>query len=637
MPGTEYAPAPAVPRDRSIAAYVRRVAAVGPRLIPLAVAATVFVTFVPALLNRFVEWDDYINLFENRKYRGLGWAQIKWMFSSTLMGHYIPVTWLTFGLDYTLWGMNPFGYHLTNVLIHTGNAVVFYAVARILLERATSLTASALTGGAVFATLLFALHPLRAESVAWATERRDVLSGLFFLLTVLLYLKAVAQEGQPKRRLIAASVACYLLALLSKSIVMTLPAVLLLLDVYPLGRLTVRWKMWADRTARAVIAEKWPYLVLAVAGAATSYWAVATNDFFTPVQRYGWPARIAMTGHSLWFYFAKTVVPTALSPLHELPVEIRFGEPRFLLSGLAVIGMTALTLALRRRWPAGLAVWAYYALVLAPISGLVHAGHQLTHDRYSYLSCLGWALLGGAALGCAARATAEGTVRPLVGRAVAAVAAAWIVAVAALTWYQVQIWRDTETLWHYAVDAEPTCAICQNNLGLAYYKKGEYAFAKARYEQAIALRPDRMRSHGNLGLVLQSLGDYEGAMRHLDLAVKYYPSDPDILTNMGVTLINQRRYAEALPHLERAHRIDPDHVPGLVNLGVALIDTGRADQALPHLLRAWSLKPDEAVTSVNLVRAYRALGQTEAARAEYERLRRLDPRLADSLDRMPPS
>ena len=197
MPGTEYAPAPAVPRDRSIAAYTRRVATFGSRLVPLVIAAVVFVTFIPALRNRFVEWDDYINLFENRKYRGLGWAQIKWMFSSTLMGHYIPVTWLTFGLDYTLWGMNPLGYHLTNVLIHTANAVVFYAVARILLPQATSLRASALTGGAVFATLLFALHPLRAESVAGATERRDVLSGLFFLLTVLLYLKAVAQEGRP--------------------------------------------------------------------------------------------------------------------------------------------------------------------------------------------------------------------------------------------------------------------------------------------------------------------------------------------------------------------------------------------------------------------------------------------------------
>ena len=154
------------------------------RVIPWALAATTLLVFSPALLNGFVEWDDHVNLIQNTGYRGLGWRQLRWMFTTIVMGHYIPVTWLTFGLDYTLWGMNPLGYHLTNNLLHAANSAIFYLLALRLLARATSLAGPALRVASVMAALFFALHPLRAESVAWATERRDVLSGLFFLLTV---------------------------------------------------------------------------------------------------------------------------------------------------------------------------------------------------------------------------------------------------------------------------------------------------------------------------------------------------------------------------------------------------------------------------------------------------------------------
>ena len=220
--------------------------AVDARLIPWAVGLVTFLIFAPALLNGFVEWDDQINFLQNAHYRGLGWTQIRWMLTSALTGHYIPLTWLSLGLDYTLWGMDPLGYHLSNILIHAANAALFYLVAFRLLGTATTLTGAALRSASVTAALFFALHPLRAESVAWATERRDVLAGLFFLLTILLYLGASEAEGGRRRRLLAGSLGCYLLALLSKSIVMTLPLVLVLLDVYPLRRLALRWGMWRN-------------------------------------------------------------------------------------------------------------------------------------------------------------------------------------------------------------------------------------------------------------------------------------------------------------------------------------------------------------------------------------------------------
>jgi Tfp pilus assembly protein PilF len=637
MPGTGEARAAAGPRGprasvTALHAICLRLVSwlVDARAIPFALAASLLV-FSPALLNDFVHWDDSANLLDNPGYRGLGWTQIRWMFTSTVLGHYIPVTWLTFGLDYTLWGMNPFGYHLTNTLIHAANAALFYLIALRLLAKATRLRGSALRIAAVMAALFFAVHPLRAESVAWATERRDVLSGLFFLLTVLMYLKAAEDEGPRRRWLLVASLALYVLALLSKSIVMTLPLVLALLDVYPLGRVQLRWAVWRETAARTVLKEKGPYLLLGLVGAIISYGTVASNKYLTSLETYGWPARIAMTGYSLWFYLEKTALPVALSPLYELPAVVNPLAPRFLLSTVAVLAISAALLALHRRWPAGLAVWVYYGIVLGPVSGIVHAGHQLAHDRYSYLSCLGWALLAGGAIGSIAQAAATGAVRPWFARAAAAMAAAWILVLGTQTWYQIQIWRDTETLWRYAVAIDPRCSICQSNLGSFFFRQKLFPLAKERYELALALRPDHVRIHSSLGVLLQRMGDVEAGISHLSIALARYPDSADMLNDMAVALLDQKRYSEAMPYLERANRVNPKSVPSLVNFGVGLIGIGQPEKALASLLRAKELGPDEPMVHVNLARAYRALGKDDLARQEFEVARKLDGPLARSL------
>src|SRR2546421_6839236 len=225
---------------------------------PVAIAVITVAVFAPALWYGFVLWDDDRNLLSNPHYRGLGWGQARWAFTSAVMGHWIPVTWLTFGLDYALWGMNAFGYHLTNVLLHAANGVLVYVLAlRLLQLTLTAARPGPVRVGAVVAALFFAVHPLRVESVAWVTERRDVLSALFYLLTVLAYLKACAADGPSRRRWRLASIGAYALGLLSKSLIMSLPLVLLVLDVYPLRRARGRW--------RVILLEKLPYLGLAVA------------------------------------------------------------------------------------------------------------------------------------------------------------------------------------------------------------------------------------------------------------------------------------------------------------------------------------------------------------------------------------
>src|SRR5439155_706901 len=206
---------------------------------PALLVALTLAAFMPTLRNGFVAWDDLDNFTLNQSYRGLGWPQIKWMFTSAKLGHYIPVTWLTLGLDYVLWGMNAAGYHLTSLLIHAGGALALYFLALRLFELARPEAPPLdLRVGAFLASLVFAVHPFRVESVAWVTERRDVVSGLFYVLTVLAYLKAVAGRERPRPGWYVASLGLFAAALLSKSIVVTLPAALVILDVYPLRRLS---------------------------------------------------------------------------------------------------------------------------------------------------------------------------------------------------------------------------------------------------------------------------------------------------------------------------------------------------------------------------------------------------------------
>src|SRR2546430_1064005 len=215
-------------------------------LVPLLVVLCTLAAFLPTLQNHFVNWDDDKNFLDNHHYRGLTWQQLSWMWT-THLGHYIPLTWMTLGMDYLLWGMNPVGYHLTSLLLHAASAVVFYFVVVRILTLALPRLADrghALVASAGFAALVSAIHPLRVESVAWVTERRDVLSGLFFLLTIFSYLRAADGGGAGRGRWLVASVGFYALALAAKAVVVTLPLLLVVLDVYPLRRLPDRWRDW---------------------------------------------------------------------------------------------------------------------------------------------------------------------------------------------------------------------------------------------------------------------------------------------------------------------------------------------------------------------------------------------------------
>src|SRR2546427_8432752 len=553
------------------------------------------------------------------------------MFTTTLMGHYIPVTWLSFGLDYVLWGMQPAGYHFTNLLLHAANAVLFYWVARRLLAAAQPDTSrTALRAGAAVAALFFAVHPLRAESVAWATERRDVLSALLFLTCVLTYLRAASAEGARRRRLLALSVAAFAGAVLAKSIVMTLPLLLVVIDWYPLGRL--RPLPWS-RQARGVLLEKVPFLVVGAVGAAVSYWAVRHNELLTSSTKYPLPSRVAMALYSLVFYLSKTVLPIDLSPLYELPPRVDPLAPQFLSAAIVALLLSVTLLALAGRWPAGLAAGAWYAIVLAPVGRLVHAGFQLAHDRYSYLSCLGFAVLVGGGVAWLVGAHASGRLRPPHFRASCAALGVLLTTLAALTWLQRQVWRDSESLWTHAMLVTPECSICHDNYGAAIVNRerkdpSDALIAIGHFLRALALKPDREKPYGGLGLALLQLNRPLDAEAPLRRAVAQYPTETGPLNNLGMALTQQGRFDEAVPFLRRAVALNERNVVARANLGGALAGLGRYDEAITEFRRAAEEQPFAPEPRIGLVLAYRDTGDFVEMRKHLTILRQLHPAAA---------
>jgi tetratricopeptide (TPR) repeat protein len=536
------------------------------KLIPWAVAALAFLACLPALDAGFVNWDDPANILDNEAYRGLGWTQITWMFTTTRMAVYTPLAWVSLGINYVLGGMDPWGYHLGNLLIHAGNTALYFLVARRLLRAAGGGDAPwGIDAGAALAALVFGLHPLRVESVVWVTERRDVLCGWFYLLAVLAYLRGV--DAGRSRPWIVASLAAFAGALLSKGLAMTLPATLLIVDVYPLGR--HRRPGWA-----AILREKLPYALLAAAAAVAAVIALRRDAVIRDYSDYGPAARVAMVAYSLFFYPWKLVWPTRLGPMYELPARVDPLEPRFLGPLALVVVVTLALVALARRWPPGVAAWTHSAVAVAPISGLVHAGNQLAHDRYSYLSGLGFALVAGGGLAWAANANVRGRVGRGILTAILVAASLVVAGLGAATWRQTQIWHDSVSLWWSSVVDEPACANCLNGLGRAFLERGQAEVAETAFREAVALRPDLPISHNNLGVALAMQGRDDEAAAAFREALRRAPGLVHAYVNLADVHVRRREDRIALGLMAMAMRLDPEY-PGLT----ARIDRVRAGLA----------------------------------------------------------
>ena len=549
----------------------------GPSVLALGLVVVVtIVSFLPALRNGFLElWDDGMNFVDNPLYRGLGAAQLRWMFTTMHMGHYTPVTWVTLGLDYTLWGMDARGYHLTSLLLHAVNAVLVYLVVRRVMKVASALDEVGRTFTAATAALLFAVHPQRVESVVWLSERRDVLVGLFSLITVLAYLRYAdrrAEAGGAGWYWLA--VASFALALLSKSMAVTLVPALLILDVYPLGRIG-GGHGWFRAGARTAWMEKIPFVVLAVAASAVQFLATSRLGELAPLHALGLGERLALAVYGPVFSLWKTLVPLRLSPLYSRPRTIEPLEWPFLLCGAVVLVVTALAILTWRRSRAPAALWAMYLSGLLPVLGIFQAAKHLAADRYTYLASIGWAVLAAAAL--AHWRVKPGTRGSVLAPCTAGVA---ITVLAALTWQYSAQWRDSVTLWSYVRAVDPSNARAAENLGLASLRRGDVDGAISHYRAAIMLDPDQGEAWNNLGLAYIRRAEFDQALAAFRRALEIDPGSSTRWNNLGALYAGRGRLHDAVTAFARAVEIDPRNRQACLNGRAAAREVGASRPAL---------------------------------------------------------
>ena len=576
---------------------------------PFVVALCTALVFLGSLRNGWVTWDDDKNFLENDAYRGLDAGQLDWMWHTFHLGHYVPLSWMSLGLDYTLWGMAPAGYHLTSLLLHVANAVLLYFVARRLVAAARGGDDETTGALAVTAALLWAVHPLRVESVAWITERRDVLSGGFYFTALLAYLRS-RDERPGAGRWYAGAVIAFAAALLSKATAVTLPVLLLVVNVYPLRRLGGAAGWWND-AARRVYRELAPFVALAGAASALTFVALQ------PVEQLGVPGKLAVSSYSLVFYLVKTLVPVGLAPLYEMPAQVSLATPRFA-GAVAMVALLAFAVwrAASRR-PAVAACVVAFVGVSLPLLGVHQNGPQIAADRYTYDAGAALALLMAMALFAVPRAGRQ-------------LAAALIAALALLTVRQVGVWHDGESMWTQVVRVEPRSALGNNDLGNLLMQRGAVDSARIRYETAVAARPEYADAHADLGVAYARLGRLDDATREFSRAVAADPRHTTAHADWGSVLARLGQLDSAIAQYREALAIDPANADAEVNWANALVRAGRAAEADAHYRAALALRPQDVPAHLNWGAALAQRGRLDSAAAQFRAVLAVDPDQADA-------
>lgn len=507
----------------------------------LLAAVATFAVFLPSLTHGWTNYDDPMFLLGETGWRGLGPGVWVWAFSSKVGSVYQPLAWLSYGLDYSLWGMDARGYHLQSALWHACSAALMFLVSRRLLEAARPGTARELDAAAFFSAMVFSVHPLRVESVSWASERRDAICAAFVLAAVWAYLR-----GRSPGKVFA----LFLLSLLAKGMALLLPVALLALDYYPLRRIGPR----GEGLIKSV-REKLPLFALsAVFGLAGM---AAQERIRWTYEQHGLLARLAQACYALAFYVRKTVWPGGLMPLYELRPPMNPYEPRFLLSAAAVAAAAWLCWRLRRSrpWLAASAFW--YAVLLFPVSGLFQFGPQLVADRYSYVTTLPLAVLAGAA-------SREGLIR----RRAASIAAAAVVVLvlAAACVRQQSFWLDSEALWARVLSGDPACAMAHGSVGVLRASTGRLAEAEAHFRRALDAFPGCVADQDRLAAVLAGATVPPEEERRLRASVETHPVCRKARANLGAVRAQAGDLPGAVEILSVIALLDPGDLGARLNL-----------------------------------------------------------------------
>jgi tetratricopeptide (TPR) repeat protein len=575
----------------------------------LVLAALTILVYRPAWNGGFL-WDDDDYITKNELLTAPDGLRRIW-FSLDSPSQYFPLTYSTFRLERALWGLNPTGYHWVNLLLHVANALLVWAV----LFRLK-------VPGAWLAGAIFALHPVQAESVAWITERKNVLMGFFFLLTLLAWIAFVDERTKRPRLFYGLALILYLLALSAKTTACTLPAALFL--ILWLQKKPVRWKR---------IFQIIPFLVLGIAMGALAMWweryhqgtSRAAFTFLSPIER------VLVACRAVSFYLSKLIWPSNLTFIYP-----RWNiAPTHLLNYVWLLAGVIVCVAiyfLRRYVGRSVEVaTAFFVATLSPVLGFIMLytfRYTFVADHYQYLACIGPIAL--ASAGLVNLADTSKNSRTLISSAALCVVAL----LATLTWRQAAMYGNIETLWRTTLSRNPSCWMAHNNLGIVLFEKGQLDDAIAHYRTTLQMQPNFWDADYNLGTALLRKGQVDEAIFYCDKAIRMQPNDPDAQVALANALLQKRRIDDAIVHYQKAVAIRPDYFLARYGLGHALLEKGELDAAIDHCRAALLIRPNDSDCHTIMAIALDERGRSGEAIQHYEKALEISPQSVSALNNL---
>jgi protein O-mannosyl-transferase len=575
-------------------------------------ALAVFFVYWPVRNHDFIKYDDDKYVTDNRNVQsGLNARTVRWAFTSGYASNWHPVTWLSHMVDCEVFGLDPRGPHVVNMLLHIANTVLLFAV----LKRMTGdLWPSA------FVAAVFGLHPLHVESIAWVAERKDVLSTFFWMLTMLAYAWYAGKPGVARYLLALSS---FVLGLMAKPMLVTVPFVLLLLDYWPLERIRRPGPSGGDvrqdgspedavrrPSLRSLLLEKVPFMALAIASSIVTFLAQRNSGAVQTIEAIDLKSRLGNAIVAYVGYVEKMFWPIDLVVLYPHPGA---GLPRgkVLLCGLLLVvsSVAFLALARRRRY---LAVgWLWYIGTLVPVIGLVQVGVQAMADRYTYMPLTGVLII--IAWGMAGVPPRWRCRKPVAIVLMIAVASA----LAAATSLQLRYWQNSVTLFERTLTVTSNNYVMHNNYANFLMESGKIADAIEHFNRSLSIQPGSAETHNNLGNAYSRLGKIDDATRRYRTALSLRPNFSDAHYNLALVLSEQNKTEESVREYHESVRLDPGNIDAWSNLGYELAQQGNPAQAIESYRRALAIKPDHVITHGRLGLALAAIGKVDDAIAEF--------------------
>jgi Tfp pilus assembly protein PilF len=581
-------------------------------------AAITWLIFGQTLAHDFVNYDDEVYVYDNAKVAaGLSPQNILWAFTHTVCANWHPLTVISHMLDCQLYGLKPAGHHFTNVLLHTIAVILLFLVLR---QMTGGLWRSALVAA------LFAIHPLHVESVAWISERKDVLSAVFFMLML----------GAYTRYIRALSLTSYLFVLLffafglmSKPILVTAPFVLLLLDYWPLKRfvsetaakLGHRNRTESRANIRRIFLEKIPLLFISFASCAATI--LAQRHFIDPIDRLSFAERLGNAAVAIIVYLRQLVWPSGLSIFYPHPRH-GLSAVQVSMAPLSLLAVSAAAFIYRRKHPYFPTGWFWFLGMLVPVSGIVQVGTQAHADRYTYLPQIGLYIL--VTWFIADIVSSWRHQRVLLSTAMVSS----IVILMWPAWKQTSHWRDSRTLWTHALAVNPENDTAHNGLCNLALRQNRFEEAVFHARKALQVRPDSADAHSNLGLALLGTGQKAEALIEFRKVIETSPARPRVHYNLATLLLDSGRIEEAIAEFQKELQIQPEFVDAQNNLGIALEQKGALDDAVTCFQKAIELDPRRPKTHYNLATVFLRQGQFDHAIAHLEKELLINPASAEA-------